>query len=133
MSMVLTFRVLPDAKFGLDDDIYFSFHIENGILQADSGFLNAAEARRKSTYIVSALPSTWKRIIRKKEGFVACFMTGKVKLDQGSAVKFIPLGGKAPALVENFYKVNTQWPDEMTPEELTKYKEVVAGFRAKLN
>lgn len=122
LSMVLTFHVLPDPAFGIGKDVYFSFHIENGILQPDSGFFTAGQAKEKSTYIVAATPAVWKKIIQKKEGFIANFMGGKVKLDQGSAIKFIPLGGKAPALVENFYKIDTQWPDEMSPEQLSAYQ-----------
>ena len=128
LSMILTFHVLTDLEFGIERDIYFSFHIENGVLQSDSGFLTANQAKDKSTYIVAALPGIWKKIIQKKEGFIANFMGGKVKLGQGSAVKFIPLGGKAPALVDNFYKVDTQWPDEMSPEQLSVYKNQVRSL-----
>jgi putative sterol carrier protein len=122
LSMVLTFRVIADPEFGVEKDVYFSVHIENGVAQPDSGFLTAVQAKDKSTYIVAATPGVWKKIIQKKEGFVANFMGGKVKLDQGSTIKFIPLGGKAPALVENFYKIDTKWPDEMKQEELSAYK-----------
>lgn len=132
LSMVLTFRVLPDPQFGIEKDLYFGFHIEDGALQQDSGFTTAAEARKKSTYIVAASPVIWKKILQKKEGFIANFMSGKVKLDQGSTIKFIPLGGKAPALVENFYKVDTQWPDEMTPEQLSAYQADMRAFLEKL-
>jgi putative sterol carrier protein len=128
LSMVLTFRVLTDPGFGIERDIYFSFHIENGALKPDSGFLTASQAKEKSTYIAAATPAVWKKIIQKKEGFVANFMGGKVKLDQGSTIKFIPLGAKAPALVENFYKIDTQWPDEMSPEQLSAYKNQVRSF-----
>ena len=121
LSMVLTFHVLADQVFNIERDIYFSVHIENGIIQTDSGFLTATQAKEKSTYIVAATPGVWKKIIQKKEGFIANFMGGKVKLDQGSAIKFIPLGGKAPALVENFYKIDTQWPDDMNQEQLSAY------------
>ncbi len=122
LSMALTFRVIADPGLGIERDIYFSVHIDNGVIQADSGFLNTNQAKEKSTYIVAATLGVWKKIIQKKEGFIANFMGGKVKLDQGSAIKFIPLGGKAPALVENFYKIDTQWPDDMKPEQLSAYK-----------
>ena len=128
LSLVLTFRVITDLAFGIERDIYFSFHIENGVLQQDSGFLTTSQAKEKSTYIVAAAPAIWKKIIQKKEGFVGDFMGGKVKLDQGSVIKFIPLGGKAPALVENFYKIDTQWPDEMSPEQLSAYQNKVQSF-----
>mgnify|MGYP001585463482 CR=1 FL=1 len=56
LSMVLTFRVVTDPGFGIERDIYFSFHIENGVLQPDSGFLTSSQAKEKSTYIAAAAP-----------------------------------------------------------------------------
>lgn len=128
LSMILTFRVNADPGFGIDRDIYFGVHIEDGVIQPDSGFFTADQAREKSTYIAAAKPGIWKRIIQKKDGFVANFMTSKVKLDQGSTIKFIPLGSKAPALIENFFKVDTQWPDEMLPEQLAEYKNKIQSL-----
>ncbi len=107
--------------------------LENGSLKGEPAFLSEEEARSKSLYIVSATPERWKNILLKKEGFVSNFMTGRVKLDQGSKVKFIPLGGKAPALIDNFYKVDTQWPDEMSSSELEAWKAEVKAFRDSLN
>ena len=132
LSMVISFRILAEPNFGLDKDIYFGFHIEDGVLQDDTAFISAEEAKEKSNFIVSAPPERWKKILQKKEGFVANFMTGKVKLDQGSTVKFIPLGAKAPALVDNFYQVETQWPDEMNAEEMESYKAKVKAFREEI-
>jgi hypothetical protein len=128
LSMVLTFRVIADPGFGIERDVFFGVHIENGVIQPDSDFFTLDQAKQQSTYIVAAIPAVWKKIIQKKEGFIANFMGGKVKLDQGSAIKFIPLGGKAPALVENFYKVDTQWPDDMNAEQLTDYKTKLRSF-----
>jgi putative sterol carrier protein len=129
LSMFMTFRVLADAAFYLDKDIYFGMELENGAIKGEPAFLSEQEAKSKSLYIVSAQPEKWKKILQKKEGFVANFMGGKVKLDQGSKVKFIPLGGKAPALIENFYKVDTQWPDEMSLGEAEGWKLKVRAFR----
>lgn len=132
LSMVLTFRVLADAKFHLDSDIYFSMSLENGVLKESPAFVSAKEAQNISLYIVSAPPERWKRILQKKEGFVANFMGGRVKLDQGSKIKFIPLGGKAPALIENFYKVDTQWPDEMPAPEVESWQTKIKAFTESL-
>ena len=123
-SYFITYRVLADEKFGLEKDIYFGSHIEDGILQDDDStcLMSPEEAKRKSDFIVSAPADLWKKIIQKKESFMANFMGGRVKLEMGDARTLISLGSRAPALVDNLYKVDTEWPDEMPPERLEGYK-----------
>lgn len=123
-SYFFTYHVLADGKFGLEKDIYFASHIEDAVLQDDDStrLISPEEARRRSDFIVSAPPDLWKKLIQKKESFMAQFMWGNVKLEQGDARTLISLGSRAPALIDNFYKVDTEWPDEMPPERLEEYK-----------
>jgi len=132
MTIFLTFRVLADSKFGLDNDICFATHLVNGVYQPDSTLLSKEEAERKSDFILAAPPAIWKKVIRKEVGFVSAFMTGKIKLDKGSAPKVIALAPKSPAVVEAFYKIDTEWPDEMSPLRLEEYKSKIAEFRQRL-
>jgi putative sterol carrier protein len=132
MNIFLSFRILADAKFGIEKDIYFCSHLENGALQDDSALLSKEDAEKKSDFILSAPPEMWKKLIKKEQGFVSAFMTGKIKLDQGSRARVIGLASKSGPLIETFYKVDTEWPDGMSPQRLEEYKAQVKGFREKL-
>jgi hypothetical protein len=132
MNIFLTFRILADPKFGIDKDICFCSHLVNGALQDDSSLLSKEDAEKKSDFILSAPPEMWKKLIKKEQGFVSSFMTGKIKLDKGSTARIISLASKSGALIESFYKVDTEWPDEMSPQRLEEYKAQVKGFRERL-
>jgi hypothetical protein len=132
MNIFLTFRILADPKFGIDKDICFCSHLVNGALQDDSSLLSKEDAEKKSDFILSAPPEMWKKLIKKEQGFVSSFMTGKIKLDKGSTARIISLASKSGALIESFYKVDTEWPDEMSPQRLEEYKVQVKGFRERL-
>jgi hypothetical protein len=132
MTIFLSFRILADPKFGIDKDIYFCSNLVNGALQDDSALLSKEDAERKSDFILSAPPEMWKKLIQKEQGFVSSFMTGKIKLDKGSKARIISLASKSGALVESFYKVDTEWPNEMSPQRLEQYKAQVKEFRERL-
>ena len=132
MTIFLSFRIQADPKFGLDEDIYFGTHLEDRVLQDDSALISKEDSEKKADFILSAPPETWKRVIRKEEGFVSAFMTGKIKLDKGEAPKMIALASKSPAIVELFKKIDTEWPDEMSPQRLDEYKAQVKEFRGRL-
>ncbi len=118
MTIFLTFRVEADPKFGIDQDIYFATHLVNGVHQPDSTLLSKEDAEKKSDFILTATPSVWKKKM--------------IKLDKGSAPKVIGLAPKSPAVVGAFNKIDTEWPDEMTPQRLQEYKAKVAEFRQRL-
>ena len=121
MNIFLTFRVEADPKFGIEKDIYFATHLENGVYQADSTLLSKEDAEKKSDFILAATPTIWKKVINKEVGFVSAFMTGKIKLDKGAAPRVISLAPKSPAVVDAFNKIDTEWPDEMSPQRLQEY------------
>ena len=132
MNIFLTFRVEADPKFGIDQDIYFATHLVNGVYQPDSTLLSKADAEKKSDFILTASPSVWKKMIKKEVGFVSAFMTNKIKLDKGSPPKVIALAPKSGAVVGAFNKIDTEWPDEMSPQRLQEYKAKVTEFRQRL-
>jgi putative sterol carrier protein len=132
MTIFLTFRVEADPKFGLDEDIYFSTHLVNAVLQDDSTLISKEDAEKKSDFILSASPAQWKKVIRKQEGFLSSFMTGKIRLNKGEASKVIALASKSPAVVDLFHKTQTEWPDEMSPQRFESYKSQVSEFRKRL-
>lgn len=132
MTIFLTYRILADAKFGIDKDIYFCSHLINGVLQTDSALLNKEDAEKKSDFILSASPEIWKKLMQKQQGFVSLVMTAKIKLDKGMAPKLLSLAPKSGPLIEVFNKVDTEWPDEMSPQRREEYKAQVKTFREKL-
>jgi putative sterol carrier protein len=132
MTIFLTFRILADPKFGIDKDIYFCNHLVNGALQDESTLLSKEDAEKKSDFILSAPPEMWKKLIKKEQGSVSSLMTGKIKLDKWSTTRITSLASKSGALIETFYKVDTEWPNEMSPQRLEAYKALVKRFREKL-
>ena len=132
MSLFLVFRIFADPEYGLERDIYFGTHLDDGVLQDDSVIMSKKDAEEKADFILGATPETWKKVIKKQQGFVSAFMSGKIKLDKGSAPKIISLAPKAPAVVDCFHQVDTEWPDEMSPERLEEYKALVREFTTRL-
>jgi len=132
MTIFLTFRVEADPKFALDKDIYFSTHLVNAVLQDDSTLISKEDAEKKSDFVLSATPSQWKKVIKKQDGFLSSFMTGKIRLNKGEAPKVIALASKSPAVVDLFNKIPTEWPDEMSPQRFEMYKSQVTEFRKQL-
>ncbi|MBM4445063.1 MAG: hypothetical protein FJ020_07155 [Chloroflexi bacterium] len=132
MNIFLTFRVLADPKFGLHNDIYFAMHLENGVLQPDSTLVSKADALAKSDFVVSATPDVWKGVIKKQKGFISAFMTAKIKLDKGNPTRMVSLASKSSAVVEAFNNIDTEWPDEMSPQRLHDYESRLAEVRQKL-
>ncbi len=59
-------------------------------------------------------------------------MLGKIKLEKGSKVTVLGLAPHAPTLVEALTQVELQFPDEMSPDELIKYKSYLEEFRKNL-
>jgi putative sterol carrier protein len=132
MNIYLSFRILAESTLGIDKDIYFSLHLEDGALQDDSVLISQAVAEEKSDFVLSATPQAWKKVIRKQQGFVSAFMTNKIKLDKGLAPRILSLASKSGAVIEPFYKVDTEWPDEMSPQRLEQYRAELKDIREKL-
>jgi hypothetical protein len=59
-------------------------------------------------------------------------MTAKIKLDKGNPTRMVSLASKSSAVVEAFNSIDTEWPDEMSPQRLHEYEARVSEFRQKL-
>ena len=132
MTLFLTYRILADDRFGIDRDLYFCSHLVKGALQTDSALISKESAEEKSDFILSASPETWKRLIKKQQGFISLVMTSKIKLDKGMAPKLLSLAPKSGPLVDVFHRVDTEWPDEMPPGRLEEYRVQLALIREDL-
>ena len=125
------FRVLAEPKWGIDKDIIFGAVLEAGRL-VKTEFISAENAKKVATFILSATPMEWKKILTKKSKFVTDFMLGKIKLDHGSKVGVLGIAPHSNTLVDALTQVELQFPDEMTPDEVEKYRANMKGFRSKL-
>ena len=132
MTLFASFRISADPKFGIDRDIYFSLHVKDGVMQDDTMMLSKEDAEAKSDLVFGATPSIWKRLIKKEQGFISLFMTGKIKLDKGDVKRALTIAPKSSVIVDLLNKGGTEWPDEMSPQRLEKYKAQVKEFRERL-
>ena len=132
LTLFLTFRTEADPKLGIEKDIYHTIHVIDGIRQPDSGFLSKEDAEKKSDFILAASPAIWKKVIKKEAGFVSVVMKGEIEIEKGSGPEIMALASKGPAVVDIFNKVDTEWPDEMSPQRLREYQAKVAEFRRRL-
>ena len=59
-------------------------------------------------------------------------MLGRIKLEMGSKVGIVGLAPYANTLVDALTQVAIQFPDEMSEDELSKYKAHMEEFRGNL-
>ena len=131
LSIKVCFKVRRNPDWGIDEDILFGAFVEKGELKK-MGFFNPDEAREQAEVILAATPQEWKRILRKESKFVTDFMLGKINLEQGSTVKVMGVAPYANTFVDALTQSELQFPDEMTPEELSAYRAYMQEFRADL-
>lgn len=131
LSEKVCYRVKAEPAWGIDRDIIFGTFIEAGKL-TKLAFFSEEAAKQEANYIMSATPQEWKKILRKENKFLTDFMLGKIKLEKGSKVTILGLAPHAPTLVEVLTQVELQFPDEMSPNELAKYKSYLQEFRKNL-
>jgi len=125
------FNVLAEKGWGIDENIIFGAVFEAGRLEKVE-FISAENAKKVATFILSATPMEWKQILTKKSKFVTDFMLGKIKLEHGSKVGVLGIAPHSNILVDALTQVELQFPDEMTADELEKYRAKMKGFRSKL-
>lgn len=128
LSSKMCFRVTADQSQGLDEDIIFAAYIQEGQL-LKLGFMNEAEAKDTSDYILSATPQEWSQILRKKQKFIARFMMQEVKLEQGEKVDVLRLAPYTNELVDVLTQVEVRYPDEMSATEIEEYRSRLNNFR----
>jgi hypothetical protein len=128
ISAKVCFRVKAEPVWGIDKDIIFGTFVEAGKL-TKIAFFSEADAKQEADYIMAATPQEWKKILRKEHKFLTDFMLGKIKLEKGNKVTVLGLAPYAPTLVDALTQVQIQFPDEMSAEELTKYRGYMEEFR----
>ena len=128
ISAKVCFRVKAEPAWGIDKDILFGTFIEAGKL-TKIAFFSEVDAKQEAEYIMAATPQEWKKVLRKEHKFLTDFMLGKIKLEKGNKVTVLGLAPYAPTLIDALTQVQIQFPDEMSAEELTKYRVYLEEFR----
>jgi len=128
ISAKVCFRVKAEPAWGIEKDIIFGTFIEEGKL-TKIAFFGEEDAKQEAEYIMAATPQEWKKILRKENKFLADFMLGRIKLEKGNKVTVLGLAPYAPLLVDALTQVQIQFPDEMSGEELAKYRAYMEEFR----
>jgi hypothetical protein len=131
ISAKVCFRVKAEPAWGIEKDIIFGTFIESGKLMKIA-FFSEEDAARKSDYLMAATPQEWKKILRKENKFLTDFMLGRIKLEKGSKVTILGLAPYAPLLIDALTQVQLEFPDELSREELTKYRAYMDEFRKKV-
>lgn len=127
----LVFRVKAEPAWGIDADVLFGAVVEQGRL-TELAFYNEEQARKNANFILSATPQEWKRLLRKQTKFISVVMLKKVIVEHGDFPSLLKLAPHGDAFVDAMTRVTLQFPDEMSPEELSQYKTRQAEFRQKL-
>jgi hypothetical protein len=115
LSAKMCFRIKAEPAWGIEKDIIFGTFIESGKLTKIT-FFSEADARRESDYLLAATPQEWKKVLRK-----------------GNKVTVLGLAPYAPTVIDALTQVQIQFPDEMSAEELTKYRAYMEEFRKNMN
>ena len=131
LTSTVYFRVLAEPTWGIDQDILFGAALVSGRLERVE-FITAENAKKVGNFILSATPMEWKSILTKKRKFVTDFMLGKIKLDHGSKVGILSIAPHANTIVDAMTQVELKFPDQMTADEVKKYRAHMKDFRAKL-
>jgi hypothetical protein len=131
-ALKVCFLIRSTPDWGIDPDILFAAYINQGALERLS-FISIEEAEDEADYILGATPQRWKKLLTKESKFVGDVMLGKVTIDKGSKPGVLNLAPYAANFVEALTPVEIQYPDQMTQDELERYRVYLAEFRDELN
>jgi putative sterol carrier protein len=131
LTTKLCFRIKAELGWGIDKDFVFAAHVTQGKLDK-LAFVSEEEARRDADFVLAATPQDWKKLLRKDTKFVSEFMLGRIALEQGSKVGVLAIAPYSNTFVDALTQVELQFPDEMTPAELSKYRAHLEAFRQEL-
>ncbi len=130
LSGHFAFKIQTDPAFGIEKDAYLAMVMDAGKL-ARLALYSEEDAKKEADFILSATPPVWKRILQKLDKFVGAFMGGRIKLEKGDTVGALALGPHANTLVDVITQVDLKFGDDLSPEELEKFKGSFAEYREK--
>jgi hypothetical protein len=131
MALKVCFLIRSEPEWGIETDILFAAYINHGVLERIS-FISIRDAENEADYILGATPQQWKKLLTKESKFVGDILLGKVTVDKGSKPGVLGLAPYAANFVEALTPVEIQYPDQMTQEELERYRAYITEFRDEL-
>ena len=127
----VAFQIYANPELGIDQDILFAASVNRGEIEK-LGFISEADAKKEVDFILAASPQQWAKILRKESMFAGDVMLGRIVVEHGSKPGVIKIAPYSTAFVDALTQVDVQYPDEMSPAELEKYRETITQFRAEL-
>ena len=124
------YRIKAEPAWGIDKDLFQCSIMDAGKL-IELKFYTEEEAQKDADFIMVASAPVWKNILTKSDKFVAAFMSRRIKLEKGNPVKALALGPYAGTMVASLTQVELIFPDDLSPEELEKFKVSFAEYREK--
>jgi putative sterol carrier protein len=131
LTIKMAFRITADPALGIDQDIIFAAYVDQGEL-TKLAFISEAEAEKGADYILVATPQQWTKLLRKESMFAGDVLSGKIGIEKGSKPGIIRIAPHSTTFVNALTQVELQFPDEMSAEELTQYRDRINEFRAEL-
>lgn len=124
------YHILADPAFGIEKGLYMCMVLDAGKLTRLEHY-SEEDAKKEADFIMGATPPVWKRILKKLDKFVGAFMGQRIKLEKGDTVGALALGPHANTLVDVLTQVELQFPDDLSPDDLAKFKSTFEEYRAK--
>lgn len=130
LSGHFAYHISADPTFGIEKGFYMCMVLDAGKLMRLEHY-SEEDAKKEADFIMGATPPVWKRILQKLDKFVGAFMGGRIKLEKGDTVGALALGPHANTLVDSLTQVDLKFGDDLSPEELEKFKASFAEYREK--
>lgn len=124
------YHVSADPAFGIEKEFYMCMVLDAGKMTRLEHY-SEEEALKEADFIMGATPPVWKRILQKLDKFVGAFMGGRIKLEKGDTVGALALGPHANTLVDALTQVDLKFGDDLSPDELEKFKASFEDYRTK--
>lgn len=131
LTAKLCYRVNAEASWGIDRDIIFGTFYDQGEL-TKIAFFNENDAIREAEYLMAASPQVWKEILHKESKLVTAFVLNKIKLESGNLEGLLKISPFSVHIVDALTQKELQFPDQMSEEELAKYRSHMEEFRGEL-
>lgn len=112
-------RVLPNPDIGIDEALYIFMDLWHG--DARSIKLVPKEEGEKADYLITGEYARWKSVVKGDLDIVKGMMAGQLKL-RGDLPTIVKYATAATKLVELTSTVESIFPDELSSEELDRYK-----------
>ncbi|NQU66261.1 MAG: hypothetical protein HQ517_18535, partial [SAR324 cluster bacterium] len=132
ISHKMCYRVTADPSWGIDNDIIFGAFFDQGKLLKLELFTEE-KAWNEADFILAATPQEWTKILRKQFKFITRFMMQEVKLEKGEKVDILKLAPYSNDMTAAITQTKMQYPDEMSADELEKFRARLKEVNAQLN